>query len=346
VNVLRIPTLGAAFLAGAALAEPALATATLAAAEGGAALVVTGGEGRVEVADGRVIRLRLPPGALPSALQEVDGGWLISGSHGDARRPSRLFFLRSDPSDAGAARALPPPAAAAPRARQLAPLAFVDGGRLAGAAWLEGERLDALGVRAAVWDGARFRRPRWVSPPQTGSQMAPAGAVLADGSWLLAWTAFDGEDDEVVWSRRVGSDWQRPARVDADDAWPDITPALIAGSGGALLAWSSYDGESYRTVLSRFDGRRWRPASRIGGAGSLYPALRGAGSGTHLLFFDAPGGAWQVVELDARGEVRRRAAARTLAGDEAPLLEVAGPGIVLRWPGRKGATRGAWRDLR
>jgi hypothetical protein len=186
----------------------------------------------------------------------------------------------------------------------------------------------------------------WISAPRRGSQLALTGAVLGDGSWLVVWTAFDGRDDEVLWSRRVGNVWQAPARVDADDSWPDITPALTAAPGGALLAWSSYDGASYRTVLARFAGQGFATPRQVGDGDGLYPAFRGDASPPHLVYLDAGRGTWEVVELDAAGAALRRAAAPALAGDATPLLAPEGGGILLRWPEAAPPARAEWREVR
>src|SRR5687768_9414308 len=270
----RIP-IAAALWAGALAVSAGLSAQALEAVGGGASLVVSGQTARLETADGSRLRLELPPGAVVASLQPVGDGWLVAGSRQAPGAPARLFFSLHE---SGAARLLSAPGPAEAHSRQLHPLPFVDAGRLAGAVWLEGDRETSLGVRAAAWNGRRFGPAVWVAPPGPGSQLALAGAVLADGSWLLAWTAFDGADDEVLWSRRVGRVWQPPARVEADDAWPDITPALTAAPGGALLAWSAYDGSSYRTVVARFSGQAWQRPRPVGEAGALYPAFRGGSS--------------------------------------------------------------------
>ncbi len=325
------------------LAGPAAAAPALEAVGGSAALVGSGRTARLEMADGSRLPLELPPGAVASSLHPLDGGWLVAGSHRVGGAPPRAFFLVQG---AGGARRLPAPAPGDPGDRQIHPLPFVDHGRLAGAVWLEGGDETRLGVRAAAWNGRRFGAPVWVRPPSSGSQLALTGAVLDDGSWLLAWAAFDGADDEVLWSRRVGSAWQPPARVDRDDSWPDITPALTAVPGGALLAWSGYDGSSYRAVVARFANQTWHRPRTVGAAGSLYPAFRGGAAPPHLVYLDAAGGAWEVVEIDADGTARRRATAPAMAGDETPLVESGPDEVVLRWPGARRPARAAWREAR
>ena len=116
------------------------------------------------------------------------------------------------------------------------PQPLVADGELAGLAWLEGQDLRSLAVRFARWDGEGWERPRTIAAPGPGSQLALAAAQLADGSWLLAWSRFDGGDDEVVWSRSAGPDgasWSPPRRIAADNAVPDVTPALAAAPAAA-----------------------------------------------------------------------------------------------------------------
>ena len=167
------------------------------------------------------------------------------------------------------------------------PQPLVADGELAGLAWLEGRDLRSLAVRFARWVGEGWERPHTVAAPGPGSQLALAAARLADGSWLLAWSRYDGGDDEVVWSRSAGSDgaaWSPPRRIAADNAVPDVTPALAAApGGGAVAAWSRYDGEDYRVVTARFDGRRWTVPRVVGPAGSLEPSWERAASGEPAL---------------------------------------------------------------
>lgn len=169
------------------------------------------------------------------------------------------------------------------------PQPLVAGGELAGLAWLEGIDGRSLAVRFARWDGERWSRPRTVAVPGPGSQTALAAARLADGSWLLAWSRFDGADDEVVWSRSAGPEgesWSAPRRIAADNAVPDVTPALAAtGGGGAVAAWSRYDGEDYRVVTARFDGRRWSAPRAVSPAGSFEPRWERAEDGRPQLVF-------------------------------------------------------------
>ena len=188
------------------------------------------------------------------------------------------------------------------------PLPLLSHGQLAGVAWLEGDAMDRLAVWSARWNGKAWREVAPVAPAGPGSQLALTGAVLADGSWLLAWSAFDGKADEVVWTRRAagaGAAWSEPRPLPGGAGVPDITPALRADGSGALLAWSRFDGGEYRLLLSRFTGGSWSAPEWAAEPGTMLPSWEGE----VLLFRDARNAAWvagavagaRLAPLAARG---------------------------------------------
>ena len=305
-------------------------------------LLPAAGGARIELSSGKSLQVALPERAEISAFASVDGtggmtGWVAAGSAADADGRRRLFVVRGDDR---ASRPMPEPPGQEGRERR-GPALLVDGGRLAGIAWLEGDDDRSLSVRAAAWTGTRWQAPERVSFPGPGSQLALAGAVLTDGSWLLAWSAFDGQDDEIVWSLHTGGAWQPVKRVYPNNAVPDITPALAAtADGGALLAWSRFDGRGYQLRLAHFDRAgdgRWSGEHAAGPSGSLYPAfLGGVGGGTapRLLYLDAAAPrSWSVLDLDTAGRVKAKASvASTL---ERPVVSFAGGQVRMRWPAAK-----------
>jgi hypothetical protein len=314
-------------------------------------LTPAAGAPRLARADGRGVALELPEGAAPTAVAALAEGWAVAGTRPDGGGGTRLFFVVGS---AGRTLPLAPPPGRGGAVRR-DPVLLVDGGRLAGAAWLEGDATGRLGVRAAAFDGERWGAPEPVAPPGPGSQLALAGAVLDDGSWLLAWSAFDGGDDEIVWAQRLGGSWLPAARLGADNAVPDITPALAAtAGGGAVAAWSRYDGREYRLRTARFERGEWRLEEWAGSAGSLFPSFAGTREKPWLLYRDARAAGWAVAEVAPAGEERtlpaRRLAADTpserpavIAEDGAPLLvwPAAGDGSTLRVrPRASGAAEG------
>lgn len=295
------------------------------------AFVPLGDSARIELPDGRTLRLALPRGTLVSSFGALDGGWIAAGSVPEESGGRRLFLLKGDETGA---RPLPLPAGQQGLERRR-PVLLIDGGRLAGMAWLEGDGPTALCVRAAAWTGRRWQAPQRVSHPGPGSQVGLAGAVLDDGSWLLAWSAFDGTADEIVWSRRAGREWLPAQRVSRRNAVPDITPSVAAIPGGALIAWSRYDGRGYQMRLARFDGGGWRDERAAGPSGSLYPVFLGEAGQPRLLYLDvsAPGAgrAWSVLDLDPAGSAKGRATIPSPL--ERPLVAFAGDEVRMRWPG-------------
>lgn len=234
--------------------------------------------------------------------------WLAAGT----RDGSALIVLRGGE---GAIRRVPAPEAGGSVVASPTPLAAGD--ELLGLAWLAGGDPRGLEVRFAAWTGgglpgdgagvSEWGEPETVAGPAAGSQTALAGTVLGDGSVLLVWAAYDGEDDEIVWSLRSGGRWSEPARLAGDNAVPDILPAVapLGGSSdrGAVVAWNRYDGREYRVVLSRWTAGGWSEPVPAGPPGSLYPELRPADDGAELRYEDARRGEWMALRLDGRGRI-------------------------------------------
>lgn len=285
---------------------------------------------RLEMPGGRSVHLTLPQRGEASALAELDRGWIAAGSAQpeDAEDGRRTLFLLSSEG------ALPAPAGQE-GAQRRGPVFFVEDGTLQGMAWLEGNDDRSLAVRAAEWNGHAWKAVEPVSRPGPGSQIALAGAVLSDGSWLLAWSAYDGEDHEIVWARRTAQGWSPARPVSKGNSVPDITPALAATESGALLAWSRYDGESYRLQLARFDSNTWKDERPIARSGSFHPSFQGL----YLLHETAGPSSWSVLELAPSGKVLRRASALSALTERPVLTENSAGGLRLRWlAGRREVT--------
>jgi hypothetical protein len=296
---------------------------------GSAVAVPTAGEVRLERPGRQPLALPVPAGSDVTSLAVLGAGWVAAGTFPAADGRERLWLVAGD--DEPLAR-LPEPPAQAGLLRQ-GPVLLVRRGRLVGLAWLEGDGGRSLAVRAAAWTGSRWSRAEKVSAVGPGSQLALAAGVLDDGSWLLVWSAFDGQDDEVVGSRRIDGRWQPVERLCRDNDVPDITPALAPVPGGALAAWSRFDGNDYRVVTARFDGDRWIEERTIAEPGSLYPAFGGPPGSLHLLYLTARPRGWSLIELSQAGEIRARGSVVTDL-DVRPIVGKDGDGMArLRWPG-------------
>lgn len=241
--------------------------------------------------------------------------------------------------DSQGVRALPTPRLDADRVRENAVPLVSAGGDLEGVVWLEGADRQHYAIHHSGWDGMRWSEPVVIAARAPGSQLALAGAALADGSKLLVWSRFDGHDDEIVASRFLRGRWSAPQPIAPDNAVPDVTPAVIAVPGGALAAWSRYDGHDYRVVTAHFDGREWSPPVWAGPPGSTAPFLTptltaGALAGTApawLTFANARPRGWAVLALDRTGRVTRQGSVVD-APTARPALAVRPSGeLRLRW---------------
>lgn len=273
------------------------------------------GTARLTSADGTVHTLGLPENFYAASFVAVHDGWVVAGSFVAVDGTRRLFVRYGD-------REIEAPDRTSRSPVRRSPALLVDGGELVGLAWLEGSGPQSLHVRAAAWNGRGFEAPERVSAVGPGTQTALRGTILADGSWLLVWTAFDGEDDEVVWAQRVGDGWLPVRLLGTPNGVPDIVPAVTASGLGALAAWSRFDGEGYRLVGARFDGTTWTELPWTGPAGSLYPTFHPGPDGPRLLYATARPRGWAVMDLAADGRERRRAAvAAGSARRPVPTLE-------------------------
>lgn len=296
------------------------------------ALVPGEDSARLELPGGRSLDLDLPDRTALSSLAWLDAGWVTSGSTPKATGGRTLVLFRGNDKRS---QPLAEPPGQEGSIRQ-SPMLLVEGGRLAGLAWLEGDDLRSLSVRAAAWTGTSWGPVQQVSHPGPGSQLALAGAVLDDGSWLLAWSAFDGTADEIVWSRRVGETWLPVSRLSKPNAVPDITPALTAiPGGGALIAWSRYDGQGYQLRMARFEPARgeWRDEKAAAPSGSVFPTFTSGPGGARLLYQSASPRGWSVLDLDQQGRIMAKAFVPSKL--DRPVLAFPDGEVRMRWPAEK-----------
>ena len=306
----------------------------------GMALFQAGDQARLELRGDRVLDVALPPRGVVESLSSLGGReWIAAGSFADEDR-RRLFLVTGDRTGS---RPLPEPASQTGAERRN-PVLLVENGTLAGLAWLEGDSGTTLSVRAAVWDGRGWGPVETVSRPGPGSQAGLAGAVLTDGSWLLAWDAVDGEDDEIVWSQRRGETWAPVRPVSGDNRVPDVTPTLTPAGSGALIAWSRYDGEGYRLRTARFDGQTWTDERPAGPTHTMRPAFVREGDRTWLVYLNARPRSWSVLELSGSGRALRRASALS-ALDERPVVSEEADNLRLRWPSSKWEAQTSWERI-
>lgn len=301
--------------------------------------VIAGKNGpRLALDSGAIVDPRLPADAALESVAGTDAAWIALGHRPRGER--RELFVLLGQGASGPRRFLPALPASAPV--QEHSVALLADSRLDGLVWLEGTDERSLAVKAARFKNGRWSAPRTISPPGPGSQLALAAARLSDGSYVIAWSAYDGEDDEILWSRgRPAGAWSAPRPVAPGNRVPDITPALVSTGSGALLSWASFDGNDYRVRTAAFsaEGKApWSAPRTIGPPGSAFPTLEKTAEGIRLLARTAAPRGWEAIETDALGKPLRRAAISTgesPAADrtERPrLLPTAAGALTFRWP--------------
>ena len=284
----------------------------------------------IEDRTGGVVELEIDPGTHLTRIRELEGGWIAGGTRRTEMGRELVIVL----GEATGARGLPPPPSEGSRLR-FSSVPLVDAGRFVGLAWLEGDHHRRLAVRAASWDGAQWGAAETISPP-AGEQVALQAAVLADGSRLLVWTAHDGGDDEITWSRRTRSGWSLPALVHEPNDVPDVRPTVLEAGRGALLAWQWFDGSDYRLKLATFAGGLWTEKEYLGPPGSIQPSLHARPEGAVVLYRSVKEESWSLLSLDEVGAVRARASAPGTTLGRPLVDESAGEGLTLLWRGRAG----------
>lgn len=284
------------------------------------------------------LRQTLSPGGSAefSDLAARGDAWMVAGNRKTITGRSNLFVYLGQ-GDRRSELEMPPsvshdrvaPVLLVQRSEAVASSGqeLLSGLDLQGVAWLEGAGRKRYGVWFSAWSGDRLASPELVSPAGKGSQLALRGAALEDGSVLLVWTAFDGEDDEVFWSVRrprvepaEGARWSQPKRVSTDNRVPDIVPDLMADPDGARLVWSRYDGNDYRLMAAAFRSGSWSEPKVLGGPGSVYPRFLD-GNEAGVVFFSASDVGWRLIELDPGIEVVRSSAVLELPAGQRPVIE-------------------------
>lgn len=302
----------------------------------------------VRAPDGSRVTAPLAAGLTLHALAPLRGDdWVAAG----VRDGSTLVLLRNDrtgTADSPGVARVPAPESGGGVAASPVPLSDGEGG-LVGLAWLAGASPRSLEVRfAPALDRGRgsWGATETVAAAAAGSQLALSGAVLADGSALLVWSAFDGEDDEILWSRRDEGRWSEPATLGGGNRVPDITPAVAAVGEGAVAAWSRFDGGEYRLVISRWTGEGWSPPEPAGPPGSLYPTLLAGDEGAVLAYRDARRRAWTALRLESTARITARAFLPVSeAGADPVLLGSGAEGVRFVDPATEKPTTVPWEQL-
>lgn len=295
-------------------------------AAGDLLMTAPGGKRVVERPGGERVELPLATGAWVTDFRTIGQDWLVAAASRDSGG-QKLELLQGRGAEV---ETLPSPALDG-GAELMQPVFVADRQGFQALIWLEGDAHHQLAVKASRWMAGGWGATETLSAPGKGTQIALTTAILGDGSWLVAWAAFDGQDDEILWSRFEAGVWTKPQPIAANNAVPDITPQLFATDGGALIAWSRFDGNDYRVNVARFDGKGWSSPEVAGPAGSTQPVFSDA-ERPYLVYHQAVPSAWAVMELTADGAVRREATLKA-KGPQRPVIAVTEQAVRFEWVG-------------
>lgn len=291
----------------------------------------------VESADGERSAIHLRLGENLNAIAETRSGFVVGGAKETSEGTLELVMMEER---AGRVSRMETPGEQKALLR-LRPTLMTTERDLDGVAWLEGDGIRSLSVRAADWSGVDWSLASTVSPPGRGSQSGLTGEVLRDGSWLLVWAAYDGVDDEITWSYRQGDRWSEPRRLTSNRV-PDVTPTLVRDGNEVILAWAQMHGSGYRVVSSRFTpGSGWSSPRAVGGPQGYFPRFVNLNDRTYLTWRSGWPRAWAVAEVQTTGRLARHALVHEESEARPALVLADRDEVELRWsgPDRRKAAR-------
>jgi hypothetical protein len=270
--------------------------------------------------------LQVPASTRFSALRAAGSSFAAAGVDQGPKGASLVVVAGS--ADGKSVEVLPAPAVAAGEIAFL-PTPVVGPGGLEALLWIEGKNHQSGALKVALWNAGGFASPGVISPAGPGTQTALQALRLNDGTWLAVWSAFDGQDDEILWSRGSVHGWS-PAKSLTGNAVPDVTPTLRLTPGGAVVVWSFYDGNDYRLQSSTLRDWTWTDGEVFGGKGSNNPVFAETEAAT-LTFRQVVPETWQVVELDEQGKVRRQASLPTATRRPPAIVAVDNNAVTIEW---------------
>jgi hypothetical protein len=234
------------------------------------------------------------PGPFPgeqSIAALADGGFVITWTMGDpATWPNDpgydIYAQRFD--SAGLARDGEMRVNESTAGHQIhsAVTALADGGYVV--TWMQ---YGGTGIVAQRFDrdGDRFGGERVVNPSAPHSDgLAPAVSALADGGYVVAWTASDGSGSGITAQRfdandgRIGAEFRVNTAIAGEQTQPVIT---ALGDGGYLVTWVSNQASGHAIDSQRFDANNLREGhlTLTGGAEDNVLRVTSAPEGVELI---------------------------------------------------------------
>jgi lysophospholipase L1-like esterase len=110
-----------------------------------------------------------------------------------------------------------------------------------------------------------------------------SAAIGPNGELWAVWSADNGHDTDVFYSRRTTDGWLSARPVYENPAtWDDFPSLVFASDGTPWVAWSSADQEQGSLYVSQWDGSHWSAPGGVPTAGAVrprQPALAAASNG-------------------------------------------------------------------
>ena len=174
-------------------------------------------------------------------------------------------------------------------------------------AWSTIDRDDPDHSRLVVarWSGQHWSNEQEVPLGTSAHPRTPTLAAGPGGTLWLAWVGFDGVDDEIFASQRLGRTWSSAQQVgvnDDDPALYDCQPQLAVGKDGQpWLVWTGHQsGVDDEIFASRWNGAGWTPEQMV----SLDDEALDVEPSLALDAHEQPWVAWKARIID--GEQSRR----------------------------------------
>jgi len=122
----------------------------------------------------------------------------------------------------------------------------------------------------ARWEGDGWSPPRVVHTTASVRNHSPTLAADGDGTLWLVWVGFDGNDEEIFFSRWEGEGWEPERRLNTDDqdsALYDVSPSMaIDGQGNPWVVWVGYEAWLDEEIFfAHWEGDGWSQEGRVSG---------------------------------------------------------------------------------
>ena len=102
----------------------------------------------------------------------------------------------------------------------------------------------------------------WAEPAQIITNLSSNSAAMItvdreNTPWVV-WSGFDGQDDEIFFTRWNGASWDIPLMVNDDNFTPDIIPSMALNDEGfPVIRWLGFAENGYVLLAKEWNGYGW-----------------------------------------------------------------------------------------